>query len=381
MLCGCATYDDPYFVHSVWRQTDAEATRADVYFVTDRKKNPYIPDGFGYARDGMPSCGLVHVTIPPARMPTGPALFARETGRETLACGEEKGDIANTIAASARAGNCRGVLIFVHGFDTGFETAVLRAAQLGSDTQWRCPVLAFSWSSTGQRTQYDLDRHNTEAAEPLFAELLQALAARGLKPNIVAHSLGARLALRTLAQNEKTAANEVVLAAPDIGADGFAALYKSAAPRLHRLTLYASSEDSALALSRRINGAARVGREPDAVYGGANIDVIDASAAFGGMTGHEYYGLSTDTLADMSLVLADIPEEKRLLPRAGAAPTCCRRTSPFPPRRTRRARRPSGAGPPRRSRRTVRPRRRRRRGRASPSPRSRPWRSRGRRAA
>jgi esterase/lipase superfamily enzyme len=327
-LAACASYDDPYFVHSVWRPSDAAATAADVYFVTDRVKNPSHPQGFEYRRGDTPSCGVVHASIPPARLPLGPMIFARETGREAIGCGVREVSIARAVAVSAHAKHCGDVLIFIHGFDTGFESAVLRAGQLGSDTQWRCAVLAFSWSSAGKRIRYDADVRNNELAEPLLAGLLNALKVQGLRADIVTHSMGALVALGAIAQADGLVAGEVIFSAPDIGVEDFTAALPLAMEHIGRLTIYASDDDAALALSRRFNrGVARIGREPDANYGNANIDVIDASDAHADASGHEYYGLSYEVLADMSLVLAGVPAPDRLNPRDGAQPTLVRGTA------------------------------------------------------
>lgn len=321
-LAGCASYDDPYFVHSVWRPADAAAANTDVFFVTDRAKNPQHPQGFEYRRGDTVSCGVVHATIPPARLPNGAEIFAHETGREAMSCGAREISIARAVAASAHAKNCGDVLIFIHGFDTGFESAVLRAGQLGSDTRWRCAVLAFSWSSAGKRIRYDADVRNNELAVPLLAGLLDALKAQGVRVDIVTHSMGARLALGAVTQSDGVVAGEVIFAAPDIGVEHFTATLPRAMEHIGRLTIYASDDDAALALSRRFNrGMSRVGREPGANYGNANVDVIDASDAHADASGHEYYGLSYEVLADMSLVLAGVPAPDRTEPRGATPPT------------------------------------------------------------
>jgi esterase/lipase superfamily enzyme len=321
LLAGCASYDDPYYVHSVWRPADASDRQATVFFLTDRKPNPgWLPDKFDRVRDGA-SCGVVHAEIPVARLPAGPALFAfePESTRETISCGNGNTELARHVATVAHAQNCSAVLIYVHGFDTGFETAVLRAAQLGSDTQWPCAVAAFSWSSAGDKGRYDSDRANAVAAEPLFADFLRALAGEGLKANIIAHSMGAKLVIEALASS-KVSADHVILAAPDIGTEEFPTLVHDAAPHLRRLTIYASNEDVALAISRRLNGGvARLGRDPAAARDVA--DVIDAGDAPADFAGHEYYGLSYEMLADMSLALAGETAEQRLTSYKAQPPT------------------------------------------------------------
>ena len=329
-LAGCANYNDPYYVHSVWRSADGADRNSDVFFLTDRAPYRGTPGRFSYDPGKAPSCGVVHATVPAAKTPTGPALFAKEAGNTAIACGPAQAGLATAIAHAARARNCNAVLVFVHGFDTGFRTAALRAAQLGIDTQWPCATAAFSWSSSGKRGGYELDRKRSVAAEPLFAEFLRALAAAGLKTSIVAHSMGTKLTLEALASqpDKMLLADQVILAAADIsvGADNneFLALDGEAEPHIRHLTIYASEQDSALAVSQAINhGHERLGHAPEiAIRDGApDVDVIDASDAPGGLTGHDYYGLSYEILADMSLALADETAAERLKPRDGQPPT------------------------------------------------------------
>jgi esterase/lipase superfamily enzyme len=327
LLCGCATYDDPFYVHSVYRPTSAADANVSVFYLTDRHYDPSFPGGFTYTRDGTASCGTVEADVPPARLPGGAAVFATIKTLAPQSCGASERDLAAAIAREARQKNCASVMVWVHGFDTGFKSAVLRAAQLGLDTQWRCSVAAFSWTSSGNRTQYDADLARARDAEPMFGAFLHALSDAGLKVDIVAHSMGTRLVLETLARHMGSA-DQVVFAASDIGIaqnnDEFATLARAAAPDFHRLTVYASGEDAVLAISSRLNGGIpRLGRQPLAAWRDAvpNVDVIDASEAPGDYTGHEYYGLAYETIADMALVLDGVSARGRLEPRTGAAPT------------------------------------------------------------
>lgn len=320
MLCGCASYNDPYYVHSVWRPADASDSRADVFFVTDRTPNPYwLPDRFDRTR-GPTSCGMMQVDVPPAKRPAGEARFARETGRTSIACGEDLDGFAARVAEAAHARQCNSVLIYVHGFNTGFETSILRAAQLGNDTQWACVIAAFSWNSAGRRDRYEADRAAAIVAEPLFANILRALHARGLSANIIAHSMGTGLVLGAIAHGAD--ADEIIFAAPDIGTDRFPATVAGAWPHFRRLTVYVSNGDVALAVSPRFNrGAARLGRAPGDVHDLPSVDVIDATDAPADLLGHGYYGLSYEVLADMRLALAGETAEQRLLPYKSQPPT------------------------------------------------------------
>jgi esterase/lipase superfamily enzyme len=326
-LSGCVTpYNDAYYVHSVWR--GAANAPWDVFYITDRNRDRNMPGGFGYARGNGIGCGVMHTGVPPAKLPNGHEAFAKNEGTNALACGADGADIAAAIAKAARAKNCNSVLIYIHGFDTGFETAVLRAAQIAGDTQWHCVAAAFSWSSSGKRDTYDEDNARVDAAAPIFASLLSVLAKTGLRTNIMAHSIGSKLTLKALGSTHGTVADSAIFAAPDIGVakdhDEFAALDRDASQHFQHLTIYASREDVALGISRRLNnGVPRLGRDPRAAFRekAERTDVIDASDAPGDVWGHNYFNFSYEMLADMALALADIPAQERLHPRAGAEPT------------------------------------------------------------
>jgi esterase/lipase superfamily enzyme len=331
-LAGCADYDNAYFVHSVWR--GAGSTNVDVFFVTDRNIDRNMPGGFGYQPGRMASCGVMPMAVPPARLPGGTALFAKETGRVTEACGTGEESLAAAIATAARQNHCGAVLIYVHGFDTGFETAALRAGQLAADTQWSCTVASFSWSSSGHKDTYYEDVSRSRAAEPLFADFLCALARSGIRADIIAHSIGARLVLKSLASTRGDCipvADQLIFAAPDIAAtpghDDFAAAYHAAGTRFRHLTIYASQDDVALAISQRMNGGLpRLGNDPAFARadGGSNVDVIDARDAPGDIWGHNYFNFSYEMLSDMSLALAGVPAEARFAPQLGREATLWR---------------------------------------------------------
>jgi esterase/lipase superfamily enzyme len=256
-------------------------------------------------------------------LPAGDARFARETGRTAITCGAGLANFAGQIADAARAKQCGRVLVYVHGFNTGFETAILRAGQLGTDTQWPCVVAAFSWNSFGDRNRYAEDRVRAVAAEPLFVEFLRGLAGAHLKASIIAHSMGTQLTLEALAAGGT--ADQVIFAAPDIGVANFPARLKEASPQFRHLTIYTSTEDIALAVSPRLNnGVARLGRNAGDAKDAQDIDVIDASDAPGGLLGHGYYGLSHEMLADMMFALAGETAEQRLSAHGAEPPTLTR---------------------------------------------------------
>ena len=94
--------------------------------------------------------------------------------------------------------------------------------------------------------------------------------------------------------------NEVVLTAPDIDAEIFKTQIAPAVVRVaNRVTLYASSHDQALALSKKINGYPRAGDSGKGLVVIEGIDTIDVSAVDTSLVGHSYYGSSDTVLTDI----------------------------------------------------------------------------------
>jgi esterase/lipase superfamily enzyme len=246
------------------------------------------------------------------------------------------GAIANMITTAATQKNCRAVLIFVHGFNTLFDGAALRAAQLADDTQFPCVAAMFSWSSEGEVNRYAADIEHSAYAVPALEAFLRALAKSGLRVEIVAHSIGTRLTLSALASlavhddpPPGSFIDQLVLAAADVGADpvnnDFVHLVADARPFAHRITVYASSGDAVLAVSAVAHGnVARAGRRPNAdralsSAGEHAVDVIDATEAPAELLGHSYFGLSYEAVSDIALTLQDAPVTARLA-QSGAWP-------------------------------------------------------------
>jgi esterase/lipase superfamily enzyme len=117
--------------------------------------------------------------------------------------------------------------------------------------------------------------------------------------------------------------NEMILAAADVGADplnnDFAHLLNDAAPFVRRTTIYASAGDAVLAVSAVAHGdVPRAGHRP--ISDGRLqtpkaadhiVDVVDATDAPAELLGHSYFGLSSEAVSDIALILQDAPIESR----------------------------------------------------------------------
>ena len=114
--------------------------------------------------------------------------------------------------------------------------------------------------------------------------------------NIVAHSLGTRgvmLALVLMAQSHKEdepLLNQVVLIAPDIDVDIFKQYLPLIRPLTRNITVYVSSKDSPLALSRQVHGYPRLGEAGEHLQGLKGIEIIDLSdIPIRAPSGHVYH--------------------------------------------------------------------------------------------
>jgi esterase/lipase superfamily enzyme len=329
VLGGCVG-DKAEFVHSVWRTGDAAPIVSTVFYVTDREPDKAWPGGFAKHWGDTPSCGATEATIPPLNLPNQPIPTGTIRAVSSLQCGHGMDGIASAIALAAHTKNCNEVFLYIHGFNTLFNGAVLRSAQLVDDTRSGCVAAAFDWSSEGEIGRYIPDVEHSAYAAPLLAEFLRALAAQGLRIDILGHSMGNRVLLQALAglahrgdPPHEDFIDQMILAAADVGADpannDFAHLLNDSRPFAHRITIYASTGDAVLAVSAVAHGdVPRTGHRPigdgklqTSRSGDHIVDVVDATDAPAELLGHSYFGMSFEAIGDTALILRDTPIEAR----------------------------------------------------------------------
>lgn len=164
----------------------------------------------------------------------------------------------------------RRVLIFVHGYNTRFDDAVFRFAQIVHDAEAPITPVLFTWPSRGRVIAYTYDRESANYSRDALESVIQAIArdpAVG-EVSILAHSMGNWVtleALRQMAIRNKTfppKLKNVMLAAPDVDVDVFRRQIAEieATGYYPPFTLFVSQDDGALAVSNRIwGGTARLG--------------------------------------------------------------------------------------------------------------------------
>jgi esterase/lipase superfamily enzyme len=302
------------------KASSAESCRPEtvkIFYATDRKPTPSAPLDFGGDTGrGELSLGIFAVTVASdhkigstdtftitSRSPQGPQDFYRSLSDAMKIHGTSKG------------------FVFIHGFDVKFDDAVIRTAQIAYDLGFCGAAVLYSWPSQGGipgLIRYSADRDKNEWTEQHLQRFLEQL---GTLPeassiSILAHSLGNRAlmnAVRAVANPQGAKFNHLVLAAPDVRKETFVQRAPALKALSHDVTLYVSSSDFALFVSKILNKGARAGdsspeKEIVVVDG---IDTIDVSAISTDLTGHSYYGNNRALLNDMSYLFSGIPTNSR----------------------------------------------------------------------
>ena len=311
----------------VEKSATADAVEIVTYYATNRKQGAASAtpsEAYGNERGGALSFGRVVVSIPRAHTPgtiEQPQLWKFErspdpnkhfmlksvTPLETDATRAEMGQ-------RLKQGADKSLLVFVHGYNNGFEDAALRTAQHAYDLQFPGIPFFYSWPSANRVRAYLQDEETARLSEGVFETVLRELSALPVQSiYIVAHSMGNRVVghglQRYVSAGGKTdRIKELLLAAPDINAEIFKdeILPRLTQMRSTRTTIYASSSDVALIASKVVHGFRRVGESSGGVLVFKGMDTVDASNASPSLRnlGHSYLVDSASVIKDLHAIIA-----------------------------------------------------------------------------
>lgn len=216
-------------------------------------------------------------------------------------------------------------VVFVHGYNTDFDFALYRTAQMAYDLKFDGAAFLYSWPSGSALAAYGYDRESATQAEPYLKDFLKlVLQESGAKSvSVIAHSMGNLPLLNVLRDlgpelPPDVRLNEIIMAAPDVDRDVFAYLAGNIRQYGRGVTLYCSANDRAMAASRRVAGG--VPRAGDVPAEGpivlAGIDTIDVTQASTDVLAlnHSTYAERSALLNDIGLLLltGERPPEKRI---------------------------------------------------------------------
>lgn len=209
----------------------------------------------------------------------------------------------------------RTVVVFIHGYNTTFEQASIRAAQLGFDLDVPGVMAMYSWPSVGETLDYVTDKDGSETSIYMAAKFLVGLAENtgAERVHIIAHSMGNRTLLLALDEmirlvegRSDVPFNQLILAAPDLLQVQFEQMAAKYRRLVKRTTLYVSREDRVIDGAIRLAGGRderpRVGDAPPIVVVDG-IDTIEASVVRSSFLGHSTFSRAEPVLLDIRRLL------------------------------------------------------------------------------
>ena len=269
-LAGCAgTMDSVTGSTGLFSSAQAAQSRTVQIFVASTRKSNKEGGTGETSRNARFS--ITSVSIPPGHEPGAierPSITPESRSRHFVVVADrriEPDSFQQQVATqvSGRIGVSRDVLVFVHGFNTSFDEARFRLAQIVADGNFTGVPVLFTWPSRSQILAYGSDKESATASRDPLEKLLQDLAATpGVgRVHILAHSMGTWLAMEALRQAGIAGRadlgghiGEVMLAAPDIDLDVFRAQMARVA-NAARVSVFAAADDRALSVSATLAGS------------------------------------------------------------------------------------------------------------------------------
>ena len=224
---------------------------------------------FGNARSGRLNFARVNVTVPKVHE-TG-KIERKKPGKDDdplkfftateVVAYDAQPPFSSALSADIAARGGR-AMIFIHGYNTSFDSAVYRATQIAHDSGYPGTPVLFSWASGGSTKDYVYDRESASVARDQLEVTLRLLEQSGARRiDIVAHSMGTWVTMEALRQLAITGnrnlggkLGDVILASPDIDVDVFKSQMRRYGKPDRPFFLLLSADDRALRLSSILAG-------------------------------------------------------------------------------------------------------------------------------
>jgi esterase/lipase superfamily enzyme len=300
-------------------------------FVASTRKGP-LNNSADANPDGTARFSLATISVPPGHE-TGiverPSFGSENRMRDFVATsrrGLDDDSFREEIAShiSGRIGSNRDILLFVHGFNNGFDEARFRLAQIAFDGRFGGVPVLFTWASRNSLFAYGSDRETAAASRDALERLMLSLAqVPGVgRVHILAHSMGAWLAMEALRENAIAGhgdldghLGEVMLASPDIDLNVFRQQIARIGGSAH-ISVFVAHNDRALSLSSALaNDRPRVGAldptkaEDKAAIEQLGVKVYDTSGESVGFIGHGNYANAPEVIQSIGAQLGATRKE------------------------------------------------------------------------
>lgn len=301
LLVGCSTVEQHRLIaRTIAPANESEiAARHQIYVATSRGFSSEPGVIYAGERADETTFAKVDVTVP-AVHETGmiekapnPIVAdpARYFAADKIGIFPTHGDFKRELSRSIKERGGR-ALVFVHGFNTGFDEAIYRMTQVVHDADYQGSPILFTWASAARTIDYVYDNNSATSARDRLEETLKLVVEAGAERiDLVAHSMGSWLTMETLRQlaiagdpTLQGRLGDVVLASPDIDVDVFKSQMRRYGQPEKPFYVLTSQRDRALSVSGLIAGnKPRVGdytyAEDLAQFG---VTVIDVTSVTGG---------------------------------------------------------------------------------------------------
>lgn len=312
-------------------------TIIDILYGTDRKVNKeekkYFYEEYYSAHRGKLKYGVAQVTIPikhkygKMERPNSNILFFEEEDENEHIIVKKLDELSQEkfmtiLKTKLQNVSSKDIMVFIHGFNNTFGDALRRTAQLTYDLKFKGIPVTYSWPSEGDGiSTYMQDESSVQYTTPHLVTFLSSLIENksdDAKIHILGHSMGTRALTNAIKEisyiyrGQKVFSN-IILAAPDIDRDVFeVSLLPYIKKTADMLTLYASSDDSALKASKTLHGGTRLGLSEDIfVFDGLNT--IDATGIDTSSLGHSYFVEKKIIIEDLKeMIYRVLPPQKRV---------------------------------------------------------------------
>ena len=294
------------------------------YFGTNRDvKISGTKTKFGQ-KNSKVSYGHLDVSIPPKGRHTKgvierPSIFKfefRENSNKHIVIKNtqilDRDDFFSELNSNIRRTKRKNAFIFVHGFNVSFNEAAYRTAQMAYDLEFDGVPVFYSWPSNENTLKYFGDRKVAEKTKPKLEQFLTDFFEKTSADNVylISHSMGGEVltgAIVPLIKKHpeiKQKLKEIILTAPDIDAEVFKNEIAPVMTSTQKpITLYVSSGDTALKVSKMLNRSWRLGLSGEDVFIYDGIETVDMSTVDTSFLGHSYYGSKIPVLRDLSEIM------------------------------------------------------------------------------
>jgi esterase/lipase superfamily enzyme len=235
-----------------------------------------------------------------------------------LARSLDESSFLNGVSDQVQRSRQKDLLVFVHGFNVSFDSAVTRTAELALKIPFNGAIVTYCWPTQGGALKYSDDEPINKASVEPFTQFLTTLrdgVPKETRIHILVHSMGNRIVMESLNAMpepvEQKPFSHVVLCAPDVGRSDFLQWAPGVVAQSDRVTLYVNASDSALIVSKGLHAEKRAGDAviPLVVEG---IETIDCSRIDQSLMGHSYYVDNRDVTTDLFMLLKEnLPPSQR----------------------------------------------------------------------